>query len=391
LAATNDDDSAAFSLVHDDALLRVQRLVGLAPRTGLGVGRRALVLGLLTWLPLALWALIQGRALEGAVDEPLLQHYGIHVRALVAIPLLVLAEAVSHGVTTRLIPQFLRAGLVPDSELKKFRDVLRGITRLRNQTLPWVILGGILIAVVWVSPSPSANHELNWATEPAGGYGFAGFWFSWVLRPIFTALLLSWVWRLLLAFLLCARLARLDLQLVPTHADGAGGLGFLESLPSAFSPVVFALSVVLASRWSHDVVHHGVHVAELRMPMIAFGVVVVVLFLAPLLPWQRVLAATKRRAELEYSAIVAEHGRLVRERWILGKDIGDAPILSASEIGPVADTIPLYEATRRMRVVPIGRRSLFAVLLPAAIPQIAVLAIEIPVKDLLLGLVKTLT
>ena len=31
-----------------------------------------------------------------------------------------------------------------------------------------------------------------------------------------------------------------------------------------------------------------------------------------------------------------------------------------------------------------------AVLLPAAIPQIAVLAIEIPIKDLLLGLAKTL-
>ena len=43
-----------------------------------------------------------------------------------------------------------------------------------------------------------------------------------------------------------------------------------------------------------------------------------------------------------------------------------------------------------MRTLPIGRRSLIAVLLPAAIPLVAVLAIEIPVKDLLLGLLKTL-
>jgi hypothetical protein len=34
---------------------------------------------------------------------------------------------------------------------------------------------------------------------------------------------------------------------------------------------------------------------------------------------------------------------------------------------------------------------LIAILLPAAIPQVAVLAIEIPIKDLLLGLLKTLT
>ena len=44
-----------------------------------------------------------------------------------------------------------------------------------------------------------------------------------------------------------------------------------------------------------------------------------------------------------------------------------------------------------MRIVPLGRRSLLAVLLPAALPQVVVLAIEIPIKDLLLGLVKTLT
>ncbi len=391
MTQTSDADSPEFSLVGSDPLLRVQRLIGLAPRKGLGVGRRALILAAVTWLPIAIWALFNGRAIAGTVDEPLLNHFGIHVRALLAIPLLILADGVSHGVTTRLIPQFLRAGLVRDSELEKFRAILRSTSRLRELTLPWVILGGIVLAVTMIAPSPAANHELNWTGEPSGSYGFGAFWFSWVLRPIFTALMLSWLWRLFLTFLLCARLARLDLQLVPTHADGAGGLGFLESLPIAFSPVVLALSVVLASRWSHDVMYHDVHVTELRMPMIAFGVVCALLFLSPLLPWRKALSNAKRRAELEYATIVAEHGRLVRRRWILGEDVGDAPILSAQEIGPVADTIPLYEATRKLRIVPLGRRSLMAVLIPAALPQVVVLAIEIPIKDLLLGLVKTLT
>jgi hypothetical protein len=70
--------------------------------------------------------------------------------------------------------------------------------------------------------------------------------------------------------------------------------------------------------------------------------------------------------------------------------VGDDPILAAPELGPVADTLALYEATRRMRTFPIGRRSLLGVLLPAALPLIGVLAIEIPVKDLLLQVLKTL-
>jgi hypothetical protein len=58
-----------------------------------------------------------------------------------------------------------------------------------------------------------------------------------------------------------------------THPDGVGGLGFLEQLTLARSPVVFAISWVLASRWVHEVLYHGVAVKSLRLPMLAFGVI----------------------------------------------------------------------------------------------------------------------
>ncbi len=103
------------------------------------------------------------------------------------------------------------------------------------------------------------------------------------------------------------------------------------------------------------------------------------------------LTRSSSRSFATTSALVAEHGRLVRRRWIEREPIGDAPVLSAPEIGPVADTIPLYESVRRMKVVPVSPRSLLAVLLPAALPLVGVLAMEIPVKDLLLGLLKALT
>ena len=80
-----------LSLVRGDALLHLQRAIGLVPRDGLGVGRRALALALVTWAPIAIFALLRDRALPGSVDEPLLNHFGVHVRCLVAIPLLVIA------------------------------------------------------------------------------------------------------------------------------------------------------------------------------------------------------------------------------------------------------------------------------------------------------------
>ncbi|MGZ8907852.1 MAG: hypothetical protein ACXW1U_19290 [Methylobacter sp.] len=43
-----------------------------------------------------------------------------------------------------------------------------------------------------------------------------------------------------------------------------------------------------------------------------------------------------------------------------------------------------------MRVFPIGKSSLLAVALPAAIPMLVLFAIEVPVKDLLLKILGTL-
>jgi hypothetical protein len=81
---------------------------------------------------------------------------------------------------------------------------------------------------------------------------------------------------------------------------------------------------------------------------------------------------------------------MVRGRWILGQPPADAALLEAPEIGPVADTVALYEAVKRMRPVPIGRSSLLAIGLASALPMLPVLAIEIPIRELLGQLLKTL-
>jgi hypothetical protein len=115
-----------------------------------------------------------------------------------------------------------------------------------------------------------------------------------------------------------------------------------------------------------------------------FLVVVVALCVAPLLVFVPRLVAAKRTALLEYGALIGAHGRLVHRRWIQREAIEESALLDAPEIGPVADTLSLYEAVMKMRVAPIGKTALLAVVLPALIPMLALFAIEIPIKDLLL-------
>jgi hypothetical protein len=387
------ESELGISLVRDDLFFRLQRRIGLIPAEGLGVARRAMFFALLAWLPIAAWAVFAGRALPGTVGEPLLQHFGIHVRFLVAVPLLIFGEGMAHGLTTRLIPYFHTSGLVREGQREAFREILRGMVRLRDSTLPWIMIAAIVATWLVFEPPHQEDHELAWANvgEPARfDLGFGGWWLAYVARPIFIALICAWLWRLVLLFLLLKRIAALDLEIVPTHPDRAGGLGFLEKLPRAFSLFAFAVSAVVASRLAHEVIYHGVLVQSLQSVVGVFLIILVLLCLVPLMVFVPTLAGAKRRALLEYGALVGEHGRLVRRRWILRESAEDSPLLEAPEIGPVADTVGLYEAVAKMRTAPIGKAALLAVALPAAIPLLALFSIQIPIKDLLLKILETL-
>jgi hypothetical protein len=387
------DPSLTLSLV-DDVALRLQRQVGLVPARGLGVVRRAVFFALLTWLPLVAWALYASRILPGSVDEPLLMHFGVHVRFLLAVPALILGEAMAHRVSTTLIPYFLTSGVVPPAQRGAFVRVLGGVARLRDRTLPWVLIAVLVVAWTILQPvavGSEAGHEAKWAASgEAGGLGFGGWWLLYVSRPIFGVLLAAWLWRLALVFVLLKRIARLDLSIVPTHPDGAGGLGFVKDMPKAFSLLAFATSAVVASRLAHDVIYHGATLQSLKVVLAGFVVLVIVICVAPLLALARPLAAAKRRALLEYGALIGKHGRLVRQRWILGEAPADDALLQAVEIGPVADTLAVYEAVDRMRAVPFGKSTLLGIAIPTLIPIVVLISTQVPIKEVLKKIVGAL-
>ena len=387
------DASLAPSLV-DDVALRLQRSVGLVPARGLGVVRRAVFFALLTWLPLVAWAFYMGRVLPGSVDEPLFVHFGIHVRFLLAVPALILGEAMAHRVSTTLIPYFLTSGVVPPEQKGAFVRLLGGVARLRDRSLPWVLIAVFVVAWTILQPvaaGSDAEHEAKWAASvEGGGLGFGGWWFIYVSRPIFGVLLAGWLWRLALVFVLLRRIARLDLSIVPTHPDGAGGLGFMKDMPKAFSLLAFATSAVVASRLAHDVMYHDVSLMSLKVVLGGFVVLVVVICIAPLLALARPLAAAKRRALLDYGALVGKHGRLVHRRWIRGETTADDALLQAPEIGPVADTLALYEAVGRMKAVPLGKSTLLGIAVPTLIPIVVLLSTQVPIKEVLKKIVGAL-
>jgi hypothetical protein len=344
---------------------------------------------LLTWLPLVVWGLYMGRVLPGGVDEPLVVHFGVHVRFLLAVPALILGEAMAHRVSTRLIPYFLTSGVVPPAQRGAFVRVVGSVARLRDRALPWALMAVLVAAWTILQPAAvgaEAGHEAKWASSgEAGGLGFGGWWFLYVSRPIFSVLLAGWLWRLLLVFVLLKRIARLDLSIVPTHPDGAGGLGFVKDMPKAFSLLAFATSAVVASRLAHDVIYHGVTVQSLKGVLGAFVCWSLRTSVSRLSSPSG--APASRPAD---TAPWSAARRLVRRRWILGEKPADDALLQAPEIGPVADTLALYEAVSRMKPVPFGKSTLLGIAVPTLIPILVLISTQVPIKEVLKKIVGAL-
>jgi hypothetical protein len=372
-----------FDLTRGDALFRLQRRLGLVPASGSGVVRRAAFWTLVGWLPIAAWALATHRALPGEGAEPLMAHFGVHARLLLAVPLLILAEAPANALTARLLRQFIVAGIVSEAGRESYVEAVRRATRWRDAAWPWLVALAIVIALGTYSHGGARSHEIDWAGAGATDPGFGGYWYVYVGRTIFLTLVLSWIWRIALLAGLLARIARLDLVLVPSHADRAGGLAFLQGLPAAFAPLALAVSIVLASQWAHDAVYHGLTLVSVKFEMLLFIALCVAVFSAPLLFFRGPMKRARSQALLDYGALVGRQGELVHARWIDRRPTDDQPLLDAPELGPVADTNALYDAVKAMRTVPLGKSSVMPVVIAAALPLLAVMALQVPVADLL--------
>jgi hypothetical protein len=248
------------------------------------------------------------------------------------------------------------------------------------------------VAVAWAIADPPAAHtdELSWSLDAKGSLGFGGAWFAYVSRPILVALLVGWLWRLLLVTYWMARISRLRLALVPAHPDRAGGIAFVSTLPAAFSLVTLALSAMFASGWAHQILHHGVTLGSYQMAALAYALGWSLLLLMPLLVFSPTLWMTRWRALPRYAALAGDQGRLVHRLWITKGAGGDDPLLEPQGIGVMADMSTVYDAVAHARLVPVRKETLLAVLLPMAVPFLLLALASMPLRDILSTLASVL-
>ena len=388
------DRSDDFSLVLGGPLyqlFRRSRLVGDAMEL---LQRRILAITLLAWLPLLLLSVIGGSALGGGIKVPFLHDVELHVKFLVALPILIAAELVVHQRMRPTVKAFLGRGVIPPGEVPRFDAAIASVLRARNS----VVLELALLAVVytlglWIWRSQTALEATTWYARPEAGHlnlTPAGYWFVLVSLPIFQFILLRWYLRIFLWFGFLWRVSRLELHLVPTHPDRAGGLGFLGQSTYAFGPILLAQGALLSGQIAGRIFQQGANLLDFRVQIVGFVAFFLVFILGPLAVFTPSLARARRRGLSEYGTLASRYVQGFDEKWIRGGASKDDEFLGTGDIQSLADLGNSFAVVQEMRLVPFGVRDATRLAAMTAVPLAPLVFTIFSLDDLVTQLLKAI-
>ena len=381
-------DPTDFSLVLGGPLYQLFRRAHLSGDALELHRRRLVIISLLAWLPLLVLSALKGQLLGRAVAVPFLLDVEVHIRFLVALPLLIEAEVVVHQRMRFVLKQFLERNVIPESARTRFDAAIASAARLRNSVLAEVLLiafvYGVGVLIIWRHYAPLET--TTWYTVPAvmdSKLSLAGLWYGYLSLPIFQFLLVRWYFRLFIWARFLWQVSRIDLSLVPTHPDRVGGLGFLSNTAFAFIPLAMAHGTVLSGVITSRIFHLGAALLTFKVEIAVMVVIVECMVFAPLILFAAQLARAKRTGLREYGTLAERYVREFDSKWLRGGAPADEPLLGSGDIQSLADLGNSFEVVRGMRILPVTKDAILRLATATLLPIAPLLLTIMPLEELL--------
>jgi hypothetical protein len=377
-----------FSLVLGGPLFQLLRRAHLSDSALTLVRKRIVVITLLTWLPLLAISAAQGRALDRSGPVPFLLDLELHIRFLVAIPLLIGAELIVHSRMRTLLQQFRDRELVPQNEHSRFEAAVQAAFRLRNSTLAEVLLIAFVyvVGIEVVFKHYTVLQAATWyATPSADGPALsaAGIWYVYVSLPIFQFLLCRWYFRLFIWGRFLWHISKIELRLVPTHPDRLGGLGFLATTVNAFAPLAAAHGAVLAGQLASRIFHTGAKLMDFKAQAFALVLTMVCVVFGPLLVFSPQLAEARRKGLREYGTLAQRYVREFETKWLRGGAASGEALVGSGDIQSLTDLDGSFDVVRGMRTVLWTKEALIQLALVTLAPLVPLALTMMPLEELL--------
>jgi hypothetical protein len=377
-----------FALFEDGPFLRpLRRIPALRPIVT-SPARRILVAVGVTWLPLLILSIRGGVALHG-VALPFLADIQTQIRMLITLPLFIFTAHQAHRLITPALALFVNRGVVRENDRERFRSILQAASSWNHSV---VVRLAIIVIVVFFGRAfwekeLAARQIAAWYGEMgASGSNFtaAGQWFVWIAYPLFQYIHLLWILRLFMFGGMLARIAALDLHLVPTHPDRSGGMGFLGN--SLYCLIGFAMAegATVAGILADRIFYEARPLTLFRLTIAVDTVFFAILVLGPTCVFIPRLFMARRKGLVQYGEIANRYVRKFEEAWVLDKaEIEGRELLGSSDIQSLADMSGSFQVVNDMRLVPFSNMVILEVVAAFLLPIAPLLLTVIPAEALL--------
>ena len=334
-----------------------------------------------TWLPLVGVAAL--RLVLGQRPDPIAYDISVHVRLVIALPLMTRAESLLAEECRAAVTALYDGAFTDPAALDRIVDRTERLrsSRLADVALIVLALLGGQLALWGIVGQAGAFHGGAVPTAMT----FSRFWYAFFALPVFQFVMFRWFWRWFIWTTLLARVARLPLALHGTHPDRAAGLSPLGWPMIGFTAFVFAIGAVLSGAWGSQLIAHHVSLPALFPAMLAFLVLAIAIACGPLLLFCGHLFRARARTLFRYGRFALGYVRDFDTKWI-DQPVEPGEELGTSDIQSLADLSNSYGVVETTRLFVFSTRRLIALALAAAVPMLPLLVSTLTVEKILKGL-----
>jgi hypothetical protein len=398
-------ETVPFSLFEGDLVSRVFARLGMGSYRMKDLVKRSLFLIGITWVPLALLAIVSEVHWIQPPGQNFFLDFAAYGQLLIGLPMFLLAERVIDGQTREAVRCFLTRGVVSPGDAPRLLQFNRQLKRVRQQLWPELICLGIgyLLTVSWVLPEMYNDRDtwhamgpivqqqpLTWrglldlmsqTPQPLTWPGLLELGF---VGPLTTYWWLRWSWKIGIWSWYLYRLSRLRLNLVASHPDKTGGIGFLSDAQTKFGLVILAYGIsYVAPTIGYKLAFEGATISVLSVWGYAAGFVIgaPLLFTIPLFMFTRQLYHAKTRAMERFQERSMEQALAFEEKWLKACSSGNYELMSGGDLAVLNSLNQVYDHIHRMRIVPFDLRSFSELVGSALGPLIPLLPYLIDIPD----------
>jgi hypothetical protein len=195
-------DESRLYLGRGGPSYRLMQRVGVIRGEGPCVIRPIVCAVAVTWIPLFVLSVLQGRAFGPTPRESFLLDFATYARFLLALPIIIAAEPAILPRLARAGLHFVRSGLVREEEYPAFEGAVAHVQKRVRSVWAEIVMLGLVVFSTWAAyQSYYATRAATWQVIAAGGRGahfsLAGLWYNIIAIPLLQFMMYRWVWRLL--------------------------------------------------------------------------------------------------------------------------------------------------------------------------------------------------